>query len=242
VVAGVVERLWVLYTKSALFGYCLKTTFSNKFEKAFSRSAFYVSTKRHNKGPEIFSMSTNWFNPTKAAQVAAFFVGKQGQEIEVLKLIKLIYLADRQNMDTFGHPILNDRLVSMPHGPVNSLTLNYVNGNVQDIGEWENYITPRLNYSVGTTRDFTREQLDELSDAELEVLEKTWLKFGHFTKWQLRDWTHENCPEWEDPQGSASEIPHERVFKFLGKAHAEELAGAIYEERHIEEVFAQIRR
>jgi uncharacterized phage-associated protein len=128
----------------------------------------------------------------KVAQVAAFFGGKQGQGIEVLKLI---YLADRQNIEIYGYPILNDRLVSMPRGPVHSMTLNYVNGNVQDIGEREKYITPRLNYSVGVTRTFTMEELDELGEAELEVLEKTWAKFGQFSKWQLRDWTHDHCPE-----------------------------------------------
>lgn len=186
-------------------------------------------------------MSTSWFNARKAAQVAAFFANKQGNQIEVLKLIKLIYLADRQNMEDFGYPILIDRFVSMPHGPVNSITLNYMNGTVEDIGEWERFITPRLSYSVAATRDFTREQLDELSDAEFSTLEKIWGTFGSYDKWQLRDWTHSNCPEWEDPQGSANLIPHERVFKFLKVENPDEMAGAVHEDRHIEELFAQLR-
>lgn len=186
-------------------------------------------------------MSTSWFNARKAAQVAAFFANKQGNQIEVLKLVKLIYLSDRQSMEDCGYPILNDRLVSMPHGPVNSITLNYVNGDVEDIREWEQYIMPRLNYSVAATHEFTRDQLDELSDSELETLEKVWRKFGGFSKWQLRDWTHHNCPEWEDPQGGATPIPHERVFKFLRIDNPDELAESIREDRHIEEVFAQLR-
>ena len=164
-------------------------------------------------------MKISWFNARKAAQIAAFFSNKEGDEIAILKLIKLIYLADRQNMEDCGYPILNDKLVSMPHGPVNSITLNYVNGEIEDLGEWEKYITPRLAYSVGATDKFTRENLDELSDLELETLEKVWANFGHFNKWQLRDWTHLNCPEWEDPHGGANPIPHERVFKFLKAEH-----------------------
>lgn len=186
-------------------------------------------------------MSISWFNARKAAQVAAFFASKQGNQIEVLKLVKLIYLADRQNMEDCGYPILNDRLVSMPQGPVNSITLNYVNGEVEDIGEWEKYITPRLAYSVGATQNFTREQLDELSDSEVETLERVWATFGGYTKWQLRDWTHNHCPEWEDPHGGANPIPHERVFKFLKVENPDEMAWAIREDRHVEELFAQLR-
>ena len=186
-------------------------------------------------------MSISWFNARKAAQVAAFFSGKQGNQIEILKLIKLIYLADRQNMEDCGFPILNDRLVSMPHGPVNSITLNYVNGDVEDSGEWDEYITPRLAHSVGIANSFSREQLDELSDSEFETLEKVWDVFGGYTKWQLRDWTHANCPEWEDPHGGANPIPHERVFKFLKVERPDELASSIREDRHVEELFAQLR-
>lgn len=186
-------------------------------------------------------MSISWFNARKAAQIAAFFSNKQGENIPVLKLIKLIYLADRENMQICGYPILNDRLVSMPHGPVNSITYNYVNGDVEDLAEWEKYITPRLAYSVGATRVFVRDELDELSESELATLEKVWDRFGLFTKWQLRDWTHENCPEWEDPHGGADPIPHERVLRFLQVANADELADDVREDRHIEELFAQLR-
>jgi uncharacterized phage-associated protein len=186
-------------------------------------------------------MTISWFNAKKAAQVAAYFANRQGETIPVLKLVKLIYLADRQNMEDFGFPILNDRLVSMPHGPVNSITLNYVNGDVEDLAEWEHYITPRAAYSVGAAQNFNREELDELSDSDFGTLEKVWGKFGGYTKWQLRDWTHNNCPEWEDPQGGADLIPHERVLRFLKVENADELAADVREDRHIEELFAQLR-
>ena len=39
------------------------------------------------------------FNERKAAQMAAFFLHQGGGKLEVLKLMKLLYLADRQAMD-----------------------------------------------------------------------------------------------------------------------------------------------
>lgn len=186
-------------------------------------------------------MSENWFNARKAAQVSAFFANKQGKRIDILKLIKLVYLADRRNMQDFGHPILNDRFVSMPHGPVNSITLNYVNGAVEDHRDWDEFVGRRYGYSVGATRRFSHEELDELSEADCETLERVWVEFGHMDKWELRDWTHRNCPEWEDPDGSANPIPYARVFKFLGSDDPEELAESVYDDRRIDELFAQLK-
>jgi len=45
-----------------------------------------------------------------------------------LKLMKLLYLADRESMRRNGRPISGDRYVSMDHGPVLSQTLNLING------------------------------------------------------------------------------------------------------------------
>ena len=180
------------------------------------------------------------FNELLAAQIAAFFAHKQGGEIPVLKLIKLIYLADRESMTITGYPITNDRFVSMPHGPVNSLTLNYVDGNCESAA-WSSLISSKANHSVGLAKPISRNDLDELSDADIDVLETVWGKFGGMDKWQIRNWTHEYCPEWEDPQGSCTPIPHERVLRFLGIESASELAAEITSQRQVDMAFAQLK-
>ncbi|MGQ0652975.1 MAG: type II toxin-antitoxin system antitoxin SocA domain-containing protein [Betaproteobacteria bacterium] len=45
-------------------------------------------------------------------------------------------------------------------------------------------------------------ELLELSDADQEILEEVWKKFGRMDQWRLRDYTHRHCPEWTDPEGS----------------------------------------
>ena len=106
-------------------------------------------------------MKIPWFNERKAAQVAAFFAHRQGGQIDVLKLIKLIYLADRKNMQAHGYPILNDCFVSMTHGPVNSITLNYIDGAIDEPREWEEYIEDRSHYKVALARNVDLDELDE---------------------------------------------------------------------------------
>lgn len=168
------------------------------------------------------------YRPRKAAQVAAFFAMSEGGSIPVLKLAKLLYLADREHLTRFDMPILFDQFVSMDHGPVTSATLNLVNGYLEAPGDWDAFITDRASYSVGVAlKSLSVDDLDELSDAEIETLRSVWSSFGHMTKYEIRDWTHDNCNEWEDPHGSSSPIPYERVLKFLGKGRHAEIADEI---------------
>ena len=51
--------------------------------------------------------------------------------IDKLKLIKLLYLADRDCFLEYGHPITGDRPVAMPHGPVPSGCLHVLNGDIE---------------------------------------------------------------------------------------------------------------
>ncbi|MEL5876055.1 Panacea domain-containing protein [Cereibacter sphaeroides] len=160
--------------------------------------------------------------------MAAFFAMREGGSINVLKLAKLLYLADREHLNRFDMPVLFDQFVSMDHGPVTSTTLDYVNGYQEDRANWDTFITDRSGYSVGVaTGTMSTEDLDELSDAELDTLEAVWGQFGHMSRYTVRDWTHDHCGEWEDPHGSSTPIPYERVLKFLGKEHHAAIAQEI---------------
>lgn len=191
---------------------------------------------------EGIEMTIPGYNVRKAAQVTAFFTKKQGGTIEVLKLAKLLYLADREFMSLYDFPILFDYLVSMPHGPVTSMTLNYINGMEENRDHWNDFVVGRERNTVGLVRqDISFDELDELSDAEAHVLDTVWDKFGHMSAWDIRNYTHKHCPEWEDPQGSSSPIPYERVLKFLGKEDSTEIANEIDSLRSLDKSLAYAR-
>lgn len=69
------------------------------------------------------------FTAETVAQIAAFFTHKEGGASKLLKLIKLMYLSDRESMRRHGYPISFDNFVSMEHGPVLSRTLNLISNN-----------------------------------------------------------------------------------------------------------------
>lgn len=179
-------------------------------------------------------MALAGYNVKKAAQVVAFFALKEGESINVLKLAKLLYLAERAYIEKYDMPMLFDNCVSMPHGPVLSLTQNYVDGYKEDADNWDVYISGKSNHEVGLTdNQLNLDALDELSRATLKILETIWSTFGHMGKYEIRDYTHQHCPEWDDPDGSSNPIPYVHLLKFLGKEHAVEISEEIESLRHI---------
>jgi len=147
-------------------------------------------------------------------------------------------LANRRAMDKYDYPLFDDYLVSMKHGPVNSTVYNLINGVEEDREDWEEFVTSRQNYDIGLRRKtVTNKDLDELSNADLAVLLKTWDQFGKKTEWELVRYTHKYCPEWEDPGETAWSIPYARIFTALGKKHGDRLQKMIEERRQIESAF-----
>ena len=158
----------------------------------------------------------------KVAQMAAYLLDKQAGRMPHLKLMKLLYLTDRESMQRYGNVVSGDRVVAMKHGPVLSMTLNYINGYVRsEENGWESWISDRENHEVSLRRDVNRETLDELSDADIEILDTIWEQFGHMDQWQIRDYTHDHCPEWEDPGDTSIPIPYHKIFEALGKSREE---------------------
>jgi uncharacterized phage-associated protein len=181
------------------------------------------------------------YDVAKAAQAVAYFALKSGGTINVLKLSKLIYLAEREYMRLYDEPMFYDKLVSMPDGPVASITLNLINGDAED-DTWPQFVGRRSGYDIGAAQGVTLDNLDSLSVADKEVLSRLWATFGSYGRYQLRDWTHvkENIPEWEDPRGSSSPISHDKVFRCLGKADSDALEENVEEHRRLSEALSRI--
>lgn len=166
------------------------------------------------------------FNEKKAAQVAAFFLFKasqRGANVTLLRLMKLMYLAERSSYQQYGEPIIGDALVSMPNGPVLSGTLELIDFGSQKSpdGGWDALIAERNDrYMALKSTDLIKSEDDlrELSESDLEILRSIWSQFGKWSALKLRDYTHnpENCPEWEDPDGSSIPIKLEKLFEVLG--------------------------
>lgn len=181
------------------------------------------------------------YNERKAAQVAAFFTAKQGGTISHLKLMKLMYLAERSSIQEYGDSMLDDALISMRYGPVLSRTKDCMDGygdtELQD--GWDSWISDHANHKVSLTKeDFSEELLDEISPSEIELMEGVWGAHGNKNQWDLADYTHKSCAEWRDPGTSTLPIDYGDVLVANGTPDdvAAELSGRIRERQRLEKL------
>tara|TARA_B110000114_G_C15034786_1_gene374519 strand:- start:616 stop:1161 length:546 start_codon:yes stop_codon:yes gene_type:complete len=164
----------------------------------------------------------------KTKQMAAKFIDCSGGTINIMSLVKLIYLADRKALDKYETPISGDSYVSMTNGPVPSSSYDLIKG-VMKVAEWSDLISERVNHKVGLTRTLEGSDLDYLCEDDLDIIESIWSELGHLSQYELVVYSHENCKEWQDPKGSSIPISYEDIFLKLGRSEedANDLAARI---------------
>jgi uncharacterized phage-associated protein len=161
------------------------------------------------------------FNEVKATQIAALLLQLRGTgRMKYLKLLKLMYIVDREAFARWGRPVSTDHHVSMDKGPVLSRVYNLISEEQKEPSFWSKHIEPTTNYDVRLTADPGSE---ELSRAEEELINEVFAKHGHKNRWTLVDELHK-VPEWQDPQGSMIPITTSDILKALGKTPSEIVA------------------
>jgi uncharacterized phage-associated protein len=157
------------------------------------------------------------FNEKKATQVASAFLRLAGGTLNYMKLIKLMYLAEREALIAWGRPITYDSFFSLPHGPVLSATLDNITEQTQQGEEsyWLKYISPPFGYEVKCIEECSTEKL---SKAELSIIKSVYGKYGSYNQWKLVDLLHKILPEWKDPSGSSLPIQYRDILEAGGRS------------------------
>jgi|SRR5271157_579898 len=145
------------------------------------------------------------FREAKAAQAAARFLQLAGGKMNYMLLVKLLYLLDREGLIRWGRPVIYDEYFSMWKGPVVSHVLDLITNNPwpDDQSEWAQFISSPSNYEV-TLRG--NPNIDDLSEAEEELIEEIFTKFGHRDRFDVVDELHQIIPEWT-PVGQGKRVP-----------------------------------
>ncbi|MHC5728886.1 MAG: Panacea domain-containing protein [Nostoc sp.] len=160
------------------------------------------------------------YNERKATQVAASFIKLCGGRLNYMKLIKLMYLAEREALLNWGRPITYDSYFSLKHGPILSTTLDLINEGKQPNSDhvWFKYISAPNDYDVTLYKECSP---DDLSEAEESLINEIFQKYGQFDKWDLVDILHSVLPEWRNPNGSSIPITYKDILIAGGKCEEE---------------------
>lgn len=147
----------------------------------------------------------------KSAHAAAFLIRLNGGELALIRLLKLLYLADRKELEEVGLPITGDQPYSLPKGPTPSHLYNIMKANDPDANpEWFAVIERRGEHTMAAVD--ASADLDELSEYDRRVLTAIYERFGGMRWTELSAFLHA-LPEWIDPHGSSQPIRVETILE-----------------------------
>jgi hypothetical protein len=159
------------------------------------------------------------FNEQRATEAAARFLKLRGGRMSYLKLIKLLYLLDREALLRWGRPVTTDTYVAMDSGPMlwRIYRLILEEPCPAAVPVWRSCISAPREWDVQLLAEPFGE---ELSPAELALIDEMFLRFGMMNRWDL---VKISCqlPEWHDPDGVTIPIDYSDILRAAHKTDEE---------------------
>jgi uncharacterized phage-associated protein len=169
------------------------------------------------------------FRSRKAAQVSAIFLARAGGRMDKMKLIKLLYLTERESLAKRGRPIFYDEFYSLKDGPICSNALDGLNGQL-DKDVWSAYVRKEGSKDILLVAE--REH-DEISESDFDILDSVWDQFGFMTTSQVRRWTHLHCSEYREVSSGCLPIDYRQIARALQLDDPNEIGDRVDEYRSL---------
>jgi uncharacterized phage-associated protein len=155
------------------------------------------------------------FNIAKTIQASAVLLkAEPTNRMSRLRLLKLLYISDREALTERARPITGDTPVAMDHGPVLTNTYDLIKGEDFLATEWEKYIKREGRDAVLASDP----GVGDLSRYEIAKLHDVARKFQDRDDWDVAEFTH-TFDEWiknKPARGSSNPIPVDDVLAATG--------------------------
>jgi uncharacterized phage-associated protein len=132
-----------------------------------------------------------------------------------MRLLKMLYMADRASMKKIGRTVTGDRPFAMDNGPVLTRVYNLIKGEDSENTLWDKFIQRKGGQDVELIAETGNE---ELSEFELNLLVEIARDRRERDDYAVADETHD-FQEWiknRPEKGSSKIIPWDDVLESLG--------------------------
>lgn len=158
------------------------------------------------------------FSQEKVLQEILYLLSLNGGEMNLLKLMKELYLIDRESIKERDSSVSGDVFFSMRHGPVLSYTLNMLNNLEQT--EWKDSLGKKDHIYYPMIQQTAQTEYDLLSEKDKDYIKKVSDRFKSMSDWDIVEYTH-TLKEWSDPGCKSRKIRFSEVMRALGKDETE---------------------
>lgn len=175
----------------------------------------------------------------KMAQIAAYFLRRvPAHYLWNEHLLALMYLAERESIARYGHPMTSDTALSTPYLPIMLEASRIISS--PDAGGVAGWFQNIFGDLVGLSAKGWVSGVDALSVANAQILESVWTAHGHRDMAELREWMLESCPEWIPDELPFVRIPLSSLALACGygATEARAIEADAEEQRRVEAVFS----
>ena len=161
----------------------------------------------------------------KAIQaIGVLFRNDRVRRMNYMRVLKLLYIADREALGETGRPITGGPAVAMERGPVLEEVYDLIRGLHAEMPTWDEHFQ-KDRYDLVLRKDT---DVGRLSRYEIRKLQAVAQKYAECDEWELSRLTHAFA-EWKknDPGTSSRPIPLADMLEAAGQG---ESAGEIVEE------------
>ncbi len=159
------------------------------------------------------------FDRRKAIQAVAFLLKTRPDARDnYMRLLKILYMADRESIKETSTPITGDRFVCMEHGTMLNRLLNLVKHEdspilkTADYEDWNTHFVREGEYDIRLVSD---PGIGALCEYEIRKLEEVAKRYRNHSQWDMREETHK-LPEYHDPGRSSVLISLKQFLETIG--------------------------
>lgn len=177
-------------------------------------------------------------NVEKAIQaIGVLFRNDRVHRMNYMRVLKLLYIADRKALGETGRPITGGPAVAMERGPVLEEVYDLIRGFHAKMPLWDEHFQ-RDRYDLVLRKD---PDVGRLSRYEIRILQAVAAKYAECDEWELSRLTHDFA-EWKknDPGASSQPIPLSDTLEAVGQGGAvAEIIEEASEKLRIERLFGR---
>ncbi len=139
------------------------------------------------------------------------------KRMNYMRLLKLLYIADRESLKETGRPITGGPVVAMERGPGLQEVYDLILGQHREMSLWSQFYR-KEKYDL---LELAEPDVGQLSKFEIGKLLEVAKTYEDDDEWALVDITH-RFPEWiqNDPGKASKPIPLSNILEALGQADA----------------------
>ena len=184
------------------------------------------------------TISTIPLSVPKTIQAIGILLRQDGvRSMNYMRLLKLLYIADRESLRDTGRTIVGGPVVAMERGPVLEEVYDLIRGRHRHMPLWDEYLrTSHFNLELINDPD-----VGLLSRSEIETLQATAKQHAENDEWELSRLTHD-FPEWQKNHAgkSSQPIPFQDVLAAVGRAgDLPSILEEVEEKNHIENLLGR---